>query len=166
MGRELGALLNLTCANLMQLLQARAAAKTLARSGHRTLIQPAENNPLKFMPTAEDAIKVMLGPGSGGYLDSRKSIERSFSDIKSHQVATLAAMQLAVAQLVEDLAPEAIEKAGGTSKPSLLGGGKARHWDTFVERWKAKTARHEHGMLGEFLELYAKFYDQQSRGNQ
>jgi type VI secretion system protein ImpI len=164
LGKELGVLLNMVGANLMQLLQARAAAKTLARSGHRTLIQPVDNNPLKFMPTAEDAIKIMLGPPSPGYMDSRQTIERSFADIKTHQLATLAAMQQAIAKLIEDLAPEAIEQLGGGVKPSLLGGNKAKLWDTFCERWKAKAGRHEHGMLGEFLDLFAEFYDQQTRG--
>lgn len=164
LGKELGVLLNMVCANLMQLLQARAAAKTLARSGHRTLIQPVDNNPIKFMPTAEDAIKIMLGPPSPGYMDSRQTIERSFADIKTHQLATLAAMQQAIAKLIEDLAPEAIEQLGGGVKPSLLGGNKAKLWDTFCERWKAKAGRHEHGMLGEFLDLFAEFYDQQTRG--
>ncbi|MGQ0484953.1 MAG: type VI secretion system-associated FHA domain protein TagH [Hyphomicrobiales bacterium] len=164
LGKELGVLLNMVCANLMQLLQARAAAKTLARSGHRTLIQPVDNNPIKFMPTAEDAIKIMLGPPSPGYLDSRQTIEKSFADIKSHQLATLAAMQQAIAKLIEDLAPEAIEQSGANLKPSLLGGNKAKLWDTFCERWKTKAGRHEHGMLGEFLDLFAEFYDQQTRG--
>ncbi len=164
LGKELGVLLNMVCANLMQLLQARAAAKTLARSGHRTLIQPADNNPIKFMPTAEDAIKIMLGPPSPGYMDGRQTIEKSFADIKTHQLATLAAMQQAIAKLIEDLAPEAIEQSGGGARPSLLGGNKAKLWDTFCDRWKAKAGRHEHGMLGEFLDLFAEFYDQQTRG--
>jgi type VI secretion system protein ImpI len=164
LGKELGVLLNMVCANLMQLLQARAAAKTLARSGHRTLIQPVENNPIKFMPTAEEAIKIMLGPPSPGYMDSRQTIDKSFADIKTHQLATLAAMQQAIAKLTEDLAPEAIEQSSANVKPSLLGGNKAKLWDIFCERWKAKAGRHEHGMLGEFLDLFAEFYDQQSRG--
>ncbi len=163
MARELGMFVNLVCGNLMQLLSARAAAKTLARSGHRTMIQPTENNPLKFMPTAEDAIKAMFGPGSSSYLDSRRTIENSFADLKTHQVAALAAMQSAAAQLFEELDPEAVEQASGAPKKSLLGNSKSKFWDAYTERWKTKAASHEHGLLGAFLELYAEYYDRQTR---
>lgn len=163
LGQELGLLMRTVCANLMQLLSARAAAKTLARSGHRTMIQATQNNPLKFMPSAEDAIRVMLGPPSDSYLEANQAFEQAFADLKGHQMATLSAMQLAAAKLLEELAPEAIEKTAGGPKKSLLGSNKGKFWDIFTERWKAKTAYHEHGMLGVFLDLFADFYDRESR---
>ena len=143
-------------------MSARAAAKTLARSGHRTLIEPAGNNPLKFTPTPEEALKIMLGQRSESYLDAASTIERSFSDLKAHQLGTLSAMQLAASQLLEELSPEGIEQAAGARK-SLLGGGKAKLWDAFVERWNSKAKDHEHGVLGEFLELFAELYDRETR---
>ena len=46
----------------MQLLNARQQAKRLARSSSHTGIEAFDNNPLKFSPTAEDAIRIMFGP--------------------------------------------------------------------------------------------------------
>jgi type VI secretion system protein ImpI len=163
LAREMGLLLRIVCTNLMQLLGARAAAKTLARSGNRTLIKAVDNNPLKFMPTAEEALKIMLGPRSESYLDATRTLEQSFADLKAHQLGVLSAMQLAAAQLLEELSPEAIEQSGGGAKKPLLGTNKAKLWENYVERWKGKSGHHEHGMLGEFLDLFAKLYDQETR---
>ena len=160
---ELGALMRIASANLMQLLTARAAAKTLARSTERTMIQQTDNNPLKFMPTPEEAVRVMLSGNSASYLDGRQAFERGFADLQTHQMATYTAMQQALKALLEDLDPQEIASAAGTSKPSLLGSGKASAWETFTARWEAKAGQYEHGMLDAFLMLFSEFYDRVSR---
>lgn len=159
---EAGRLLNMVCGQLMAMLHARAEAKTLSRSSNRTLIQQSDNNPLKFMPTAEEALRVMLGPRTKGYLESKRALESSFTDLKMHQVASLAAMQAAVTQLFDDLAPDAIEKSSG-SKKSILTNAKAKNWETYVQRWEAKVGKREHGMLGVFLDRFAEQYDKLSK---
>lgn len=160
---ELGALMRIASANLMQLLTARAAAKTLARSTERTMIQQTDNNPLKFMPSPEEAVRVMLSGNSTSYLDGRQAFERGFADLQTHQMATYTAMQQALKALLEDLDPKDIASAAGTSKPSLLGSNKAKAWETFTARWEAKAGQYEHGMLDAFLMLFSEFYDRVSR---
>lgn len=160
---ELGALMRIASANLMQLLTARAAAKTLARSTERTMIQQRDNNPLKFMPTPEEAVRVMLSGNSASYLDGRQAFERGFADLQTHQMATYTAMQQALKALLEDLDPQDVASAAGASKPSLLGSGKAKAWETFTGRWEAKAGQYEHGMLDAFLMLFSEFYDRVSR---
>jgi len=158
---DAGEMLRLCFANLMQLLKARAEAKTLARTGSRTMIEARENNALKFTPNPEAAFAIIFGPASSGYLDGRQTLERSFEDLKAHEAATFSAMQQAVMQLFEDLSPEAIEEAsGGGAKRSFLSGGKGKNWETFVERWNAKASAGEHGMLDAFLDCFAAFYDE------
>jgi type VI secretion system protein ImpI len=158
---ELGQLLRIVCSNLMQLLSARASAKTLARSGQRTLIQPHDNNPLKFTPSVEEAIRIMLSTRSESYLDSRQTLELSFADLKSHQIATLSAMQTAISELLADISPEAIEKTGAKNKSSLLGTTKGTLWDVYKEIWSAKAAHHENGILDEFNRLFGQFYERE-----
>ena len=46
----------------MQLLQARNEAKRFTRSTSQTTIQATENNPLKFSPTVEDAMRIHVRP--------------------------------------------------------------------------------------------------------
>jgi type VI secretion system protein ImpI len=157
---EAGRLLNVACLHIMAMLRARAAAKALSRSGNRTMISAEDNNPLKFMPTPEEALRVMLGPRTRGYLDGKAALESAFGDLKMHQVAFLASMQAALTELFDELSPDAV-KGAADAKKSLLSG-KGRYWDLYVERWLGRVGQREHGMLGAFLELYAEHYDKLS----
>ena len=159
---ELGALMRRTVEDLTQLLNARFKAKRFARASSQTMIQALDNNPLKFAPTATDALKIMFGPRTSGYLDARRALEGAFGDLKTHQIMTYAAMQQAVRMLVEDLDPKAIEDAAGEDKglAALFGAHKARLWDLYVARWQAKTLRHEDGLVDAFMLYFAQCYDQ------
>ena len=153
-----GALLHMTVSHLMALLQARAEAKAISRSGKRTMVRAAENNPLKFMPTAEEALQVMLVPRGEGYLGAKQTLESTFADLKLHHFALLAATQAAANELLTELSPDAVKKSSETKK-SLLGSGKGKLWDDIVERWTIKGGKRENGMLEAFLDAFAEHYD-------
>ncbi|SFK33339.1 type VI secretion system-associated FHA domain protein TagH [Methylocapsa palsarum] len=159
---DLGALMRLSVENLTQLLSARFKAKRFARTSSQTMIQALDNNPLKFAPTPDDALKIMFGPRTSGYLEARRAFEGAFKDLKTHQVNTFAAMQQAVRMLVEDLDPETLEEAvgpeGGFS--GLLGSRKRRLWDLYLARWNAKTLRHQDGLVDAFMLYFAECYDE------
>jgi type VI secretion system protein ImpI len=157
----LGALMRLVAADLKQLLAARAASKRLARSTDQTMVQALDNNPLKFSPTAEDALRLMFGRSTTGYLDARQALEQTFKDLKVHQVKTYAAMQHALRLLVEDLDPQTIDEAtaADTGLGALLTSRKARLWESYVARWNAKTAPHEDGLVDAFMLYFAECYD-------
>ncbi|ALA16811.1 hypothetical protein AL346_04530 [Chelatococcus sp. CO-6] len=162
---HLGVLMRLVADDLKQLLAARAEGKRLARSASQTTIQAVDNNPLKFSPTVEDALRLMFGPPASGYLDARQTLAQSFRDLKIHQVKTYSAMQHALRMLMEDLAPEAIDEATGDAGiGGLIGSRKARLWDAYVARWQAKTAPHEHGLVDAFMIYFAECYDKGGRG--
>lgn len=158
---DLGALMRMGVENLIQLLSARFKAKRFARTSSQTMIQALDNNPLKFAPTPEDALKIMFGPRTSGYLDARRAFEGAFTDLKTHQVNTFAAMQQAVRMLVEDLDPKSLEQAiepdGRFS--GLFGSRKRRLWDLYLARWQAKTLRHEDGLVDAFMLYFAECYD-------
>ncbi len=159
---ELGALMRMAVEDLTQLLNARFKAKRFARASSQTMIQALDNNPLKFAPTSTDALKIMFGPRTSGYLDARRALDGAFTDLKTHQIMTFAAMQQAVRMLVEDLDPQAIEAAAGEDKglAALFGAHKARLWDLYVARWQAKSLRHEDGLVDAFMLYFAQCYDQ------
>lgn len=153
---EIGRALRIMTAELAALLRVRTTIKTSFRSGSRTEMSAEANNPLKFVPTAEEALEIMFGRPRPGYQRGAETVQSSFSDINRHQMAVFAAIQPALAELIDDLAPDTIEKKveGGafTSK-------SARAWDLFVERWDAKTEPHENGMLDVFNLYFARAYD-------
>jgi type VI secretion system protein ImpI len=155
LGKELGTIVRIVTEQLSGLLKARAAAKLMTKSANRTMVGPANNNALKFAPSAAEALAIMFERRRSGYLDATASIQEGFEDIKAHEFATYAAMQKALAKLMEDLAPDQIEdKAGGA-----FGNKKARAWDVYVERWNAKTEHYENGILDLFLEYFRNAYD-------
>lgn len=157
LGEELGKCLRIATEELMALLGARAAAKQFVKSSSRTMIGGLNNSPLKFKPNATEAMQTMFGQKSESYLTSTASFQQGFDDIKRHQTAVYAAMQPALARLLEDLSPEAIEErtSGG-----IMSSKKARAWELFVERWDAKTHPYENGMLDVFLAYFADAYDE------
>jgi type VI secretion system protein ImpI len=159
---DLGALMRLSVENLTQLLSARFKAKRFARTSSQTMIQALDNNPLKFAPTSDDALKIMFGPRTSGYLEAKRAFEGAFKDLKTHQVNTFAAMQQAVRMLVEDLDPQALEEAAGPEGrlAGLLGSRKRRLWDLYLARWQAKTLRHQDGLVDAFMLYFAECYDE------
>jgi type VI secretion system protein ImpI len=158
---EIGVAIRLTAQNLAQMLSSRAESKTLMRSSSRTMIRSLENNPLKFSGSVEEALGIMFGPPTRQYLDARATIESSFSDLKTHQILTYGAMQGALDALFEDFAPERIDRSVEPDRG--LGGivvsRKAKLWDTYVERWRAKTRRADGRLFEAFMALFAEAYD-------
>jgi type VI secretion system FHA domain protein len=153
---EFGAILRIVTEQLTGLLLARAAAKQMTKSSNRTMIGSENNNPLKFIPDAGEAIEIMFRQNRPGYLSASAAFRQGFEDVKRHEVATYAAMQKALARLMEDLAPDNIEdKVAG----SAFGNKKGRAWEIYVERWNAKTEHYENGILDVFLAYFADAYD-------
>lgn len=163
LAEELGKLFHSVTTGLKAMLAARDETKSAIRSSERTMIGALENNPLKFSPTPEDALRIMFGEKSRSYLDASQTLDQSFADLQKHQMQTFAAMQSALQVLIEDLDPENI--AGATSSEGGLAGlvssRRAKFWDTYVERFKAKSAHHDQGMIDAFMILFAKMYDRQ-----
>lgn len=158
---QTGALMRLVAIELKQLLAARAESKRIARSANQTMIQAQDNNPLKFSPTIEDALKLIFGRPTSGYLNAQKAFEESFRDLKAHQIKTYSAMQHALRMLVEDLDPQAVAESIGSERglEGLLSSRKGKLWDAYVARWEAKTAPYEDGLVDAFMLYFAECYD-------
>lgn len=166
LAEKLGAVLRLMVGEMKQLLDARSEAKRLARNPNQTMIQALGNNPLKFSPSVEDALRVMFGPPSRSYLDAQRAFAEGFANLKMHHVRTYAAMQQAVRMIAEDLDPAAIEAAltGDSGLASMIGSRKARLWEAYVARWQAKTQRHDDGLVDVFMLYFADCYDRADSG--
>jgi type VI secretion system protein ImpI len=162
---DIGAVLRLTAQNLAQMLSSRSETKGLMRSSNRTMIQAFENNPLKFTAAAEEALAIMLGPPTRNYLDARTTVEASFADLKAHQMQTFGAIQGSLDALFEDLAPDKIDASVDADRGlgALVGSRKAKLWDTYVDRWRAKTKRSDGRLSEAFMLLFAESYDRLQR---
>jgi type VI secretion system protein ImpI len=158
---EMGHMMRLVTENMKQLLDARQQAKRLTGSASQTTVQALDNNPLKFAPNVEDAMRIMFAPPTKSYLDARSAFTQGFGDLKTHQVKTFAAMQQALKQLLEEFDPATLEKVSTDDRglAALVGSRKARLWDAYVARWQARTQTHQEGMLNAFMDYFAKCYD-------
>jgi type VI secretion system protein ImpI len=67
--------------------------------------------------------------------------------------------------LVEDLAPEEIEKSVEQDRglSALIASRKAKLWDAYVARWRAKAHRHGDGLIGAFMFYFPQCYDRNDR---
>jgi type VI secretion system FHA domain protein len=159
LAQEIGQILALTTEQLIALLKTRAVAKLIAKSSTRTMLGPANNNPLKFVPEAREAAEIMLSRARPGYLTAPQAIKEAFDNIKSHEGATFSAMQTALLKLTEEFAPDSIdEKAGGGLNK------KAKAWDIFVELWEEKAENSDNGILDAFMRYFAEAYDAAGKG--
>jgi type VI secretion system protein ImpI len=165
LAEDIGRAIRLTVENLAQMLSSRAESKTLMRSASRTVVRSMENNPLKFTSSTEEALAIMFGPPKRQYLDLKSTIEFSFHDLKTHQVLTYGAIQGALDALFQDLAPDQIDRSVSADRGlgSLVVPRKAKLWDTYIERWRAKTKRSDGRLFEAFIALFAEAYDRLER---
>jgi type VI secretion system protein ImpI len=161
LAEELGVLIRMVTENMRQLLSARLQAKRIARMSNQTSIEALNNNPLKFSPTSDDALRIMFGPPTMSYLDARRALEEAFGDLKEHQIRTYSAMQQAIAMMVADLDPQEIDNATEADRglSGVIGSRKARLWDAYVARWQAKTRGQDGGLADVFMQYFAECYD-------
>lgn len=159
LGRVVGEVLQVSATQLMQALQDRASARHFTRAGERTMRGASDNNPLKFLPDAHQALDTLLFNPRAGFLTGAAGFEQALEDLRRHQAALFAALQPALIELVQDLEPGRIEAeaGGGGLSGGLSGGRKSRAWDIFVRRWDDRTAS-ENGILDEFIRLFAAAY--------
>ena len=159
LGRELGEMLLIATELVMVLLKARQSAKSLVRATDKTMIGPVDNNPLKFKPTASEALEQMTATKTSPaatYLDGPSAFREAFADLKAHEMATYAAMQKAIFQLLEEhFSPDSIEKKAGGA---VFATRKAKAWAAFVAAWEANHLAHENGYLDIYLDYFSKAY--------
>jgi type VI secretion system protein ImpI len=125
------------------------------------MVQAVDNNPLKFAPSAQDALRIMFGPPTQSYLNTQRAIEQSFEDLKRHQIKTYSAMQHALNMLMADLGPQAIEQGIPEDRgiASMLTSRNARLWDAYVARWQAKVRHGDGGPIEAFMLYFTEYYD-------
>ncbi|MBL3567824.1 hypothetical protein JMM59_22880, partial [Rhodovulum sulfidophilum] len=110
-----------------------------------------------ILPDTDSALEVLLLVPRDGFLDGAGGFETARADLARHQQGIFAAIQPALAAVLDGLAPEAVE-AGATGGNLLAGSRKARAWDTYVTRWDALAGKGENGMLDAFLEAFSEAY--------
>jgi len=149
---------------LMDILAARSSIKNEFRLS-QTTIQPAQNNPLKFSLGADDAMAALLTRRGQSYLPPVQAIRESVGDIKAHQVAVLAGMQIALQELLHRFDPAALEERMRKDRglADLLSVKKARYWDAFGRMYQDLIVEAEDDFHSLFGKEFNRAYEDQVR---
>ncbi|RUZ92947.1 type VI secretion system-associated FHA domain protein TagH, partial [Mesorhizobium sp. M7A.F.Ca.US.001.02.1.1] len=110
---------------LMQLLRKRAEEKGNARVA-QTMVGASEVNPLKFLPTVDDAIITLIAERSPGFLGGEAAITDAVRDLAQHHVRAWRGIQTAMRRMIDRFDPVVIEEELKTNSAigTLLSGGR------------------------------------------
>ena len=148
---------------LMQLLRKRAEEKGNARVA-QTVVGASDVNPLKFMPTVEDALGIVMRARSPGFLGGEEAIGDTVRDLAQHHVRAWRGVQAALRRMVDRFDPVALEEELKSSSAlgTLLTGGKgAKLWELYRKRHREIAQSAETRFLGEIGADFREAYEEE-----
>jgi type VI secretion system protein ImpI len=149
---------------IMQLLRKRAEEKSNARVA-QTVVGSSQVNPLKFLPTVDDALATILAERSPGFLGGRAAIADAIRDLAQHHVRAWRGIQSALRRMIDRFDPAAIEEEllkGGSGGSSLLPGGRAsKLWQLYQKRHREIAQSAENRFLGEIGADFRDAYEEE-----
>ncbi|MFP4207272.1 MAG: type VI secretion system-associated FHA domain protein TagH [Wenzhouxiangella sp.] len=150
---------------LMVLLQSRSEIKNEFRISQTRFAQ-TENNPLKFSPDPDEALKRVLGGGeSHGFLTGARAFEDALKDIQAHQLAILSAVQRAIEASIAQFDPVELEKKLQRISPisaKTPGLKAAKCWNLFTVHYDEVAGRMRDDARQLFLTEFAEAYEEAS----
>ncbi|MBZ9936343.1 type VI secretion system-associated FHA domain protein TagH [Mesorhizobium sp. BR1-1-16] len=159
---KLGREYRLMMEGLMQLLRKRAEEKANARLG-QTVVGASEVNPLKFLPTVDDAMATIFAARSPGFLSGEAAIGDAVKDLAQHHIRAWRGVQAALRRMIDRFDPVAIEAElkVNSSLGSLLPGGRGtRLWDIYQRRYREIAESAEQRFLGEIGSDFRDAYEE------
>ena len=158
LGEDIGRCLALAVEESLALLGQRKSIRSVM-IGQDVAAPLSGGNPLKEPGDARGVLFQLLAPRPGQTLGAADALAEGFADIRQHQMASTAAMQVAIVRFLEGLAPETIESA--VSK-GYLRSKAAKAWHRYIQEWDDRLQDTEHGMLGVFMDYFAEAYEDAS----
>jgi type VI secretion system protein ImpI/type VI secretion system protein len=155
-----GAVLRAMIEGLMTVLRGRSESKSHLRVTMTTL-KPAENNPLKFSPTVEEAIQTLFIDDHPGFMDAVDAVYEGFDDIKDHQLAVTAGIQASLAARLKQFDPRHVSEK---YKGGIVFHKKAKCWDEYQSAYPQFVEKALDNFFGnEFVQAYEKQIDKLRR---
>ena len=151
-------------AGLREILMSRTAFKSEFRL-ERTMIQQSQNNPLKFTLNAEEALAALLRRSVPGYLPPVEAVRHGIEDVKAHQLAVVAGLQVALVALLREFDPENLKQRLEQQRSvlaNLLPGAKnAKAREIYEALYKEVATQAEQGFDGVFGREFRRAYEEQ-----
>ena len=151
--KTLGLLFHDLVDGMITALRARAEEKRELRV-EMTMIRAVNNNPLKSVPSARDAMAIMLAGPEKGFIGPVEAVREGFRDLMSHQMATTAALQASLAEQLTRFDPEAFERL---FEEGIVFQKKSKCWDAYVKAYPNLVQESLENIFGnEFREVYER----------
>jgi type VI secretion system protein len=149
---------------LIDVLRARSSLKGEFRM-QQTVIQPVENNPLKFAPNVDEALLLLLRHSNQAFMAPDLAVRDSFDDLRAHQLAVMAGVEAAIKHLLARFEPAQLEermgKPGGLS--SLFNGSRqAQYWQQFTELYSNISREAQEDFQDLFGREFSRAYEEHS----
>ncbi|KAF2409083.1 type VI secretion system-associated FHA domain protein TagH [Pseudomonas antarctica] len=162
--QSIGRSYRLMVEGLIDVLRARASLKGEFRM-QQTMIQPAENNPLKFAPNADEALLLLLRHGNQAFMAPDIAVRDSFDDLRAHQLAVMAGVEAAIKHLLARFEPAQLEERMG--KPAGLsslfnGSRQAQYWQQFTELYSNISREAQEDFQDLFGREFSRAYEEHS----
>ncbi|TBV01101.1 type VI secretion system-associated FHA domain protein TagH [Phytopseudomonas dryadis] len=147
---------------LIDVLRARASLKGEFRMA-QTMIQPIQNNPLKFAPNVDEALLLLLRHDNQAFMAPDQAVSEGFDDLRAHQLALMAGVQAAIKYLLARFEPSVLE--GRLNRPSglsalLPNGRRAHYWELFTELYATISQEAEDGFQELFGREFSRAYEE------
>ena len=159
-----GKLLRVMVNGLMDLLRERSQTKDTFRLPQTTM-QATQNNPLKFSPNVDEALRYLLNDrGDGAYLSPEEAVRSAYKDVRQHEQALVKAMLQAIQDYVERFDPDELKSRfdKGLKRGGLLSSAnKLKYWELYEESYPALAQRDEGGPPQLFAEDFTRAYLQE-----
>ncbi|MES9820487.1 MAG: type VI secretion system-associated FHA domain protein TagH [Candidatus Thiodiazotropha sp.] len=163
--QNLGKILRTSVNGTMSILRARAQMKGEFRMS-QTMIQPVENNPLKFSINIEEALRHIINPNPcSGYLSPLSAFEEAHEDIEAHMLAVIVGMQAALHAVLQRFKPEILEQRLGQQAilEKLPLYRQAKTWELFTELYSEIANEAEDDFHQLFGRTFSQAYEEQIR---
>jgi len=146
-----GALIREMTGGLMTMLRGRMELKNQFRVS-RTMLSPVKNNPLKFSPSTEDALKLLFIDKKPGFLQPLEAVLQGFRDIMNHEMAMTAANQAALLSILKQFDPENFSQK---YNEGFVLQKKSKCWDSYCHAYPEMIQKIQNNIFGEdFVRAY------------
>jgi type VI secretion system FHA domain protein len=164
--RESGAIVRAAVEGLIGLLIARSELKKEMRAEDRTMVASRDNNPLKLMTDAREAIRFLFDGRervSGAFLPPVQAVADACGDLRVHDIALMAGMRAAFQGALKRFAPQYIEREADKQNGSFTLNKKVKLWDVFVAHHEKLCRDAEDDLLKVFGKEFVATYTAQVR---
>jgi type VI secretion system protein ImpI len=165
LSRNLGQIIRIVVAGLMDILQSRQRIKEEFGIQH-TMFRQVDNNPLKFSANVEDALHNLLVKRNAAYLGPVEAFADAFDDLRDHQLAMLAGLRVAFDTMLTEFEADRLQEGfdaqmGKHALPLIPA--KMRYWELYREKSQELIKDPDATFDRLFGEEFKRAYEEQFR---